>query len=838
MPTQKSGKSSQKPKSVKAIRVNEPHSQIVDDTYQYLENELQQIRQCSGMYIGSGGLNGAIHLLNEIVANCIDECTNPSSMGNTIWVTFLEKDCKFIIEDNGRGIPLDILFDVISKKHYSTKFSRDFNHYSGGQNGVGTTIAAALSDLYLVRSSRDGQSRTVFMQNDQLNDDGYAKIKEGKSGLYTEFVPSQKWLGNFKITVEDVDDYLRRLSYIMPQGVTIRYLSINKKGKEVSKTIKHLGIAADVEYLSQNLEFNPVVISVPEIVIEADDADNQYFKLEFAFSYDRTLDESITDSYCNYLHTKEGGTHEQVVIQAISSFFVRQAKALDPNAKYEVVSDDCKKGLIAVINCSHSSPMFEGQHKSKVDQKNIITHGRAPIMTELTTYFETNNGLLRKIIQYLRMIAKIRLDAHKMKVATIKKATTFLDDADLHMFRPVSDRNYTGYKELIISEGDSSISAIEAARNVVCQAVFGIRGVVSNTYNMPVSKIATNDIFKSLVSVLGCGIGKDFDVNKLRYDAIIMATDADVDGAFIVSLLCVLFAQHMPEIITGGHLYRVVPPLYRLNAKESKAFGLATEYLFDKADYFHLLHKIIANNLDICVIWPHSETDLIKGTGEVVELSKKEKIAMLDATSNYLDELHTLQKRAYCNADILEAVCYFKVMTSASENPQKKFEALMKKKFPELRYDPDLQSIIGAYNGQNVSLIVDDIFTKMSSRMMKAIAEGPAYYVLVKNKNAKKSDPKADDWDLMTYGQLLEMCDKTFRIDIEQRYKGIGESDASMVFASMMNPKTRKLVRITMDDIPAAMETIKLLHGPGEDMRAARRKLLAEADITLQDIDN
>ena len=294
----------------------------------------------------------------------------------------------------------------------------------------------------------------------------------------------------------------------------------------------------------------------------------------------------------------------------------------------------------------------------------------------------------------------------------------------------------------------------------------------------------------------------------------------------------------MPEIVTSGRLYRVIPPLYRLNGKESKTYGLPTDYLFSKVDYYHLLHKIIANNLDICVVWPHSETDLIKGTGEVVELSKKEKIAMLDATSNYLDELHTLQKRAYCNADILEAVCYFKVMTSASENPQKKFETLMKKKFPELRYDPDLQSIIGAYNGQNVSLIVDDIFTKMSSRMMKAIAEGPAYYVLVKNKNAKKSDAKADDWDLMTYGQLLEMCDKTFRIDIEQRYKGIGESDASMVFASMMNPKTRKLVRITMDDIPAAMETIKLLHGPGEDMRAARRKLLAEADITLQDIDN
>ena len=507
-----------------------PTSGIKDDKYTYIDSEILQVRQARGMFVGEGEFAGAMHLLNEIVANSIDECSNPSSPGNTIWVTFIEKDCKFIIEDNGRGIPINILYDVISKKHYSTKFGREFNKYSGGQNGVGTTIAAALSDLYLVRSTRDGECREVYMSGAEVVDGGIKKAKADKHGLYTEFVPSQKYLGKFTIKVEDVDDYLRRLSYVMPKGVKIKYLSINKRGKEMAKTITYQGIAEDVNYLGQNLEFVPIVIEVPEVTIEAENGDDEFFTMLFAFSYDRTVDDPIIDSYCNYLHTKEGGTHEQAALQSISTFFTRQAKLLDPNAKYEVTTDDCKKGLVLAVNCSHSNPNFEGQHKSKVDQRDIIQYGKKPALDALGKYFETNNSLLRRIIQYLRQIAKIRQEAHKIKSVALKKPTTFLDDAEMKVFKNISDRNYTGYKELILSEGVSAIAAVDSARNVKCQGMFAITGVVANTYGMPLEKVMQIPTFAALVKVLGCDIGPKFDINKLRWNAICLSCDSDVDG--------------------------------------------------------------------------------------------------------------------------------------------------------------------------------------------------------------------------------------------------------------------------------------------------------------------
>lgn len=809
---------------------------IKDDIYSYSANELVQIRRSPSVYLGSDSKTGALHLVNEIVTNSIDECTNPSSMGDTIWITFFEKECRVIIEDNGRGIPLNILADVVSKKHYSTKFDREFNRYSGGQNGVGTTITAAMSDFYKIQCWREGQTRTVHLESDHLVDEGLQKCKDNRHGTYTEFIPSKKWLGKFDMEVADMDDYIRRLTYVMPDGVKIKYRTVNKKGKEAAKTVTRKGIAANVEYLSQSLEFNPVLIAIPEQTIRLEDEDDvEYFKLEFAFSYDRTTDETVTASFCDYVATKEGGTHEQVVIQALSSFFVRQAKALDPNAKYEVTSDDCKKGLIMAVNCDHSNPKFEGQHKSKVSQKNIITYGRTPIMDALSKFFETNNGLLRKIIIYLRMIARIRQDSHKVKTATIKKASTFLDDAEIKMFKSISDRNYSGYKEIIISEGDSSISALDAARNVVCQAIFGIRGVVTNTYGMSTNRVLESDTFRSLTQVLGCGIDANFDLDKLKYDAVIIGSDSDIDGNFIASLLCVFFACHMSGIVTSGKLYRVLPPLYRLDAKKMKNYGSGKDYIFDKKEYYDLFHKVIANSLKVKMVEPKTQTQVVNGAGEVTELTKKQLLSMLDATTGYLDELRTLQKRSFCNRDVLEYICYFLVMTQ--DAPKGTFEKLLHKKFPELNYAKEFNSIMGSYEGENISLIVDDIFLRMAHRLMRMIANLPAFYLLVKN-TKDKEDPRPDKFELMTFGQFMEMCDKSFMIDIEQRYKGIGEGKADITFPSMMNPKTRRLVRITMDDIEDAMKTIYLLHGPTEEMRKARREMLDKADITLADIDN
>lgn len=308
-----------------------------------------------------------------------------------------------------------------------------------------------------------------------------------------------------------------------------------------------------------------------------------------------------------------------------------------------------------------------------------------------------------------------------------------------------------------------------------------------------------------------------------------------MNATFIASLLCVFFACHMPGIVTSGKLYRVLPPLYRLDAKKMKNYGSGKDYIFDKKEYYDLFHKVIANSLKVKMVEPKTQTQVVNGAGEVTELTKKQLLSMLDATTGYLDELRTLQKRSFCNRDVLEYICYFLVMTQ--DAPKGTFEKLLHKKFPELNYAKEFNSIMGSYEGENISLIVDDIFLRMAHRLMRMIANLPAFYLLVKN-TKDKEDPRPDKFELMTFGQFMEMCDKSFMIDIEQRYKGIGEGKADITFPSMMNPKTRRLVRITMDDIEDAMKTIYLLHGPTEEMRKARREMLDKADITLADIDN
>ena len=220
----------------------------------------------------------------------------------------------------------------------------------------------------------------------------------------------------------------------------------------------------------------------------------------------------------------------------------------------------------------------------------------------------------------------------------------------------------------------------------------------------------------------------------------------------------------MPGIITSGKLYVTMPPLYRVNDKKLRSYGLKVPYIFDKKGYNDAYHKIIADNLDLAMVEPRTQTDIVTGKGNVLKLDRKGKIHLLEDTTEYLDELRTLQKRAFCNRDVLEYVCYFLVATANA--PKGTFIKLLKKKFPELDYDDSNQSINGSYQGENISLIIDRIFMKMAGRLMRMIAEMPTFYILVKNKNGSKDDPRPDDWDLMSYGEFMEFCDKNLHIDI------------------------------------------------------------------------
>ncbi len=818
--------------------------QYSDDKLVVIKDTFERVRLFLGMYIGQGGTTGAMHLTNEIVTNCIDEAISDDSPCDRVDILFDEAECKFVIADNGRGIPFDRMITITTEEHSTTKLiGKRRNKFSGGQNGIGIKVTVGLSDYYAMTSYRGLESKTIEFFDGVLKEHPIVKLKKPQYGTVTTFVPSTKYLGDFKITCDMIEDYVRRLSYIIPDGCTLNYVEIPKKGKEKTFKYKRMGLAADVEFLSQTLEFPPVYIHPADTTVNEDTGEEMW--LEMAFSYDPSLDDMLTDSYCNYVSTKEGGFHEQACQRAICDFFSRQAKILDPNNKYEVTYDDCRRGLILAVNCNHENPQFEGQHKSKVSNKNIMTDGRQQMSIELQKFFDSNNGLLRRIITYLRSVAKARVEATKIKKSTIKKASSFLDDLELPTFKNISDRNSRGYRELLITEGDSATSAVVSARNVNYQAVFGITGVVSNAWSMKVSDVLQDRAYMQLLKILGCGIGADFDINKLKWNAIIIATDKDVDGGAIASLICLFFAKFLPEIITSGRLFRVVPPLYSLKQASMKKVGYkGRDFVFDKKEYNAINHRIVVDNVDIALIDAQTEDEVINGKGKLVELSKKDALKWLATTTAYMPELENLESRSHCPANIVEYVVYFMEMAIAHTRNQKDifptFVKLVTKKFPEWEYDSTLQSFNGSIDGRHITLIVDSLFMdKMAKRMRRIMSEQETFYVACKRRGDKKTDdPKSDDWERYTLGEFLRNVCGQYAVDIEKRFKGLGECDAQMIFVSTMNPKVRKLIRINMSDIAENMEAMKLLHAGTEAMREARRKMLDDADITMDDIDN
>lgn len=395
---------------------------------------------------------------------------------------------------------------------------------------VGLVVTAACSSYFSMTSYRGNESKTIEFIDGKLKEGKVTKLKTPQYGLVVKFIPSSKYLqGEVNLESYMIEDYLRRMSYIIRDDIKINLLMFTKnikkkdylnKKPDVNIKYRRQGLAENVKYLSQTLEFNPV-----EVSSVSDD-----FDLELSFSYDKTIDDTIVNSYCNYVNTTEGGYHETVAQRAICDFFCREAKKLDPNNKFEVTFEDCKKGLIYVVNCRHVNPAYEGQHKSRVSNRDVLESGKRMLTDALYKYFNNNNALLRKIISYLRTIAKVRQEAHKIKGVTPKKQTTFLDDNEIPMWYPLADRNWNGYCELIVAEGDSAAIAVDNARNSQYQAIFGLMGVVNNTHGLtPEKVIATCKVFRNFVTLIGTGIGKKFDITKMKYHKIIIESDADAD---------------------------------------------------------------------------------------------------------------------------------------------------------------------------------------------------------------------------------------------------------------------------------------------------------------------
>lgn len=811
-----------------------------NDKVDVLDDEFEQIRVSRTMYISRNGNAGGMHLIKEAVNNGFDEETNPNSPADALEIIFKEFNQEFTISDNGRGIDPDDLVSICTKKHSSTKFNRTKGAWmkdQAGRNGVGMTIIAALTDYYRVRtfnhdSIKGSYTKTIEFFDGVIKEHTKEPLTSNRRGLEVTFIPSAKYLAEnakhitpLSITTDDVNRFLHQLSFIMPKDTKIQYYGYEtekdiKNGKAKAITYTRQGVSENVKYLSNSLIIKPV-----EVYVETED-----FDIELAFSYNPESEEMVYDSYGNYIITTEDGVHVTVTKNALSSFFVEKAKELDPNNKYQVIPDDAKKGLVFAVNLKHVDPVFEGQHKSKVSNSDVAESGVRLIKDALRNYFAKDNAVLLKIINHLRSIAKLRMDVVKVKTAN-KKEKSFIDDILFApSLYPLKNRNSKGYKEIAIVEGKSAGGQTDNVRNKLYQAILATGGVVSNIYGMTDKEISEDSFFGLLIEELGCGFGDSFDISKLRYDKIIISTDADADGGFIGSSTLDFFRQKMPGLITNGFVYKAMPPLMLLKDTSVKKYRLDNNLLDGKMDYYKLIFRTAAENFKVAIPVESEE-----GDGTIVNsLSKKELVRWMIYNIDYHDELQFLIKRTSINSFLLEHICYYydKCVTDKTFNAEL-FKSFIETNFNELTYDIENEILYGSLNGSDVRSIVDSTFIKSSKRFRKVQRLNPYIHIYCTN-----SKEKTDGYDDMTIGSYFEMVYKLIDITIEQRYKGLGEVDAEILFMTTMNPKTRKLLRLTVDNIDSVHETFDMFHSKTKKARQQKRDLIDRTVVRMRDLDN
>ena len=537
---------------------------------------LEAVRKRPGMYIGSTGIRGLNHLIYEIVDNAVDE--HLEGFCSEINVT-LESDGSVTVEDNGRGVPIEIhptakipaVEVVFTMLHAGGKFENSGYKISGGLHGVGAAVVNALSKWLVVTVKRDG---IVYQQKFErgvtktpLTQIGKCLKKE--TGTTVSFLPDDEIFEKTIFKEDAVKSRLHETAYLNPELTII--FSDKRSGKDETITFHEpKGIESYVADINKNKE------AVSSIIHFKDTYEG--IEVEVAFQYVNVFEENIF-GFCNNIYTQEGGTHITGFKQKFTTIINQYARELGILKEKDTnfTGLDVRNGMTAVVAIKHPAPRFEGQTKTKLDNPDAGVAVSNIVGDEVTLYFDKHQEELKSVIDCAVASAKIRKAEEKAKNNVLKK-TKYSFDSNGKLANCESKNPEEC--EVFIVEGDSAGGSAKTARNRAIQAILPIRGKILNVEKASIDKVLANAEIQSMILTFGCGFsegyGNDFDISKLRYNKIILMTDADVDGAHIDTLLLTFFYRFMPELITNGHIYIATPPLYKVIQKNGKG-----EYLYD-----------------------------------------------------------------------------------------------------------------------------------------------------------------------------------------------------------------------------------------------------------------
>jgi len=544
---------------------------------------LEPVRKRPGMYIGSTDVIGLHESLREIIDNAVDEAL--AGYAKNVWIT-LNQDGSATVADDGRGIPVDLVPNynkpalemVMTKLHAGGKFGGSAYKISGGLHGVGASVVNALSEWLWAEVKRDGKlytqrysrgivkSKLETITKSQIDNDD---INNRETGTTVTFLPDTQIFSTTVFEFDIVKKAIRERAYLVP-GLFFHFKDLREgQEKEVNYYFEG-GITALVTKLNENK--GPIH---PTIFISKQNGDVQ---VDVAVQYNDSYAENV-ESYVNVINTVNGGTHLTGFKMALTRAVNDYGKKIGSfkNDEEGIVGDDTREGLTAVVyvKMPQDNIQFEGQTKGKLGNADIQPIVQTIVKEGLSTYFEENPSDGRRILEKVYLAAKARLAAKAAKEAILRKGA--LEGSSLPGKLADCQEKDPALSELYLVEGDSAGGSAKQGRDRKFQAILPLKGKILNTERARLDKIIEHEEVKNLIIALGMGIGETIKFEKLRYQRIIIMTDADVDGEHIETLILTFFFRHMPEIIREGYLYVAMPPLYKISIGKNVSYAYSDE---------------------------------------------------------------------------------------------------------------------------------------------------------------------------------------------------------------------------------------------------------------------